>query len=204
MKQKGLFGLLLATAIIYVLYAFVDCFYKLGILLVGDAYYDRMAVENVLGTSTKFMHWFYAIVLLAACVLFMIYNGKKALALIGGIAMIVQSIISLAWSTAVPMLIRSYHFDIVFDYGPWIGGANGLIYSIAIIMIALYYKDPLMEALAAIVTFCQIGVFPLLNIFAKYRVLEGSEYGTANLVVVIPMCILVCIYMFRWAKMSKN
>lgn len=204
MKQKGLFGLLLTTAIFYVLYAFIDCFYKLGILIVGDAYYDRLAVETILGGYTKIMHWIYAIVLIAACVLFLVYNGKKALALIGGIAMIVQSIISLAWNTAVPMLIDSYHLDIVVNYGPWIAIANGLFYSIAIILIALYYKDPLMEVVAAIVTFCQIGLFPLLNVFAKYGVFEGDEYGTATLVVVVPMCIFVSIYMFKWAKMSKK
>lgn len=203
MKQKGLYGVLLATAIVYAIFAFLDCFYKIGLIIVGDSYYDRLAVEGMLGQTSKAMHWIYAIVLLVACVLFMIYNGKKALALVGGILMILQNVVALAWVVSVPVLIRTYHISFVIDYGPWIGLGIGLLYSISVILIALYYKDPVMELIAALVTMCQVIVFPFLSMLCRYGVLDSSSYNTYTIVVLIPMCILVIVYLFKWAKMSK-
>lgn len=203
-SQKGLFGLLLASSIAFVVYAVHSLIYQILQLVIGGNYYDHLALESVFGTVVKANHYIYALLLFVAIILFFVHSGKKPLAIVGGILLMLENIFGVTWFTLHPILNRMGQWQFTNTYGPWIELLLAVLYGTAVILIAVHYHRPGMLAMGICISVIEIVCYPALIYCVCHWLITNQVYQILNLVFTIPLVIFVMVYMFKWVKTVKR
>lgn len=202
--QKGLFGVLLATSIAFVVYAVHSLIFQLIQIIIGDNYYDNLALTTVFGSVVKANHYIYALLLFVATILFFVNSGKKPVAIIGGILLILENLLSVVWSILLPILNNMGHWSFTSAFGPWISLFLGLLYGVALILIAVHYHRPGMLAMGICISAVEVMIYPALIYCICHWLIPNDVYNILNFVFMIPLMIFVMVYMFKWVKTVKR
>ena len=197
MTQKGLRGVLIATAIVLFVLVGMSLVLNIHHEVVGPYYwygYDEYGLWNALDTLIGAGSFIYCSLLAVASILFMVGNHKTHMSRAIGILFFVA--VFFEFLRALGALHPSYGESLLFNIVIWQTGV--LMIGIVWLLMGRYYKQRSMVVLGAIIT----GLLAVLTLIQLFEIADYTEimpYFVENLGY-IAANILTGIFLLNWAK----
>jgi hypothetical protein len=203
-RQKGLPGLLKATALLVIFYQIViDITRTWQLIAYNASYYHSYDGLDVMDVIRDIFFYHYGVLLLIAAIVFLGYNGRKPLALIGGLLLLFESLINLGWHIAYKILANAGNFEFISHSSLWFTRGISVLFVAALILIAIYCRHKGMIVMAILIAIQQLVFWPVFSYFVNHMQPDFNVWLPINWVITWLGSIFEVIYLFMWSKNAK-
>jgi len=201
-RQKGLPGLLKASAIVLIFNLLVYDLHNFLCYVVYSpyGYFDGYDVVNTI-QSVFFYH--YAVLLLIASIVFLGYNARKPLGLVGGLLLLLESVLKIGWNIVRRVLVSDENWELVNRIGNWVNPIQTLLFIAAFILIAIYVRHKGMLVVGIIIAVLEMMILATYQYFYGAFSLGYEAWAYIGWGIEWMCGIMLVIYLFMWSKNAK-
>ena len=201
-RQKGLPGLLKASAIVLIFNLLVYDLHNFLYYVVYSpyGYFDGYDAVNTI-QSVFFYH--YAVLLLIASIVFLGYNARKPLGLVGGLLLLLESVLKIGWNIVRRVLVSGENWELVNRIGNWVNPIQTLLFIAAFILIAIYVRHKGMLVVGIIIAVLEMMILATYQYFYGAFGLGYEAWAYIGWGIEWMCGIMLVIYLFMWSKNAK-